>query len=63
MIIAIKFKIIKGTGSNERQIKSTWLRFWEEQTGRKAVKCLAYDEDATKDRSKVYLCGSTKGPV
>ncbi|MBI9032588.1 hypothetical protein JEZ13_11390 [bacterium] len=59
--MVIKVKNLVGTGSNAREITGTWLEYWEEQTGRKAEKCCAYDENLTKDRSKVYLCGSTKG--
>ncbi|MDY0138751.1 MAG: hypothetical protein RBR50_03535 [Candidatus Izemoplasmatales bacterium] len=50
--MVIKVKNLKGTGSNAREITGTWLEYWEEQKGRKAEKCFAYDENLTKDRSK-----------
>lgn len=58
--MVIKVKNLKGTGSNARQITGTWLELWEEQTGRKAEKCLAYD-NYNKEKNTVSLCGSTKG--
>ena len=61
--MAIPVKNIKGTGENARTISGSWLEFWERKTGRKADKCLAYDEDVSKDSSKVYQCGSTRGLV
>lgn len=61
--MAIQVKNIRGTGENARRITGSWLEYWEEKTGRKADKCLAFDEDATKDPSKVYQCGSTRGLV
>jgi len=57
--MVIKVKNINGTGKNARQISGSWLEFWEKQQGKEASKCLAYDEDLSRDKNKCYLCGGT----
>lgn len=61
--MAIQVKNIIGTGSNARQITGSWLQYWEEQKGRRATKCLAYEKDPNRDPKYVYPCESTRGLV
>lgn len=61
--MAIKVINIKGTGKNARQISGSWLEYWEEQSGRNATRCLAYDEDPTREKDTVYNCGKTENLV
>ena len=61
--MAIPVKNIKGTGENARTITGSWLEYWEEETGRKADKCLAFDNDPKQDPNYVYQCESTNGLV